>query len=173
MITNVFDGTNKSEDQKLLPINSIDDFRDIICYKSTCKFIITPNLWIGNDNTYGIKFMMQAVNVMEFSNSNNSIKNNSNLKYNWGDSSSSNSTKQVLEIKPNKVESDSESDSDNSNDSNNNIKFKSKINNSDDSDNNTNNKSLKTRIINSDDESDAEDIKPKKPVPKNKSKSTK
>ena len=33
------------------------------------------------------------------------------------------------------------------------------------------NKLTKTRIINSDDESDAEDIKPKKPVPKSKSKS--
>jgi hypothetical protein len=165
MITKVFDGSDETKDPVVLPINSIDEFRDVVCYKSKVKFIITPNLWIGNDNTYGVKFMIQAVSIIEMNTTKNT--SNANLKFNFGNSTniiksnndelksnSNDESKNKKQNKPVKIESDDSDNDSNDSDNSNEIQFKTP----------------KTRIINSDDESDAEEIKPKKPLAKAKSK---
>ena len=86
LISLVFDGSDNSMSQSM--VNSIDEFRNIVCSNSTAQFIISPGLWIGNDNTFGIKFTIRAVKMIEFANS----SGNKNMTFKFSSSLNSKSS---------------------------------------------------------------------------------
>lgn len=184
LISLVFDGSDNSMSHSM--VNSIDEFRNIVCSNATAQFIISPGLWIGNDNTFGIKFTIRAVKMIEFATS----SGNKNMTFKFSSSSNSKSlndkntslTETKLSDKKSLSSDKKLSESSELLESTEKHKAKLEKNDEDDDDSDDTNDSDDSnekptfkqpirRVIPSDDESDDEDLKTTKVAPKSKGKS--